>query len=127
PTDAHHQEHRRVARVAKRLRTELDAIRFDHPLAHVRLLLSLSDFRVTTRIRRWWSRGQRDGRFGSGPGEILRSHRGRANSAGGGAALEQCIDAALTALHRPAVIPSEQRLQDRAQLLDARLLDPRPK
>src|SRR5207248_4733035 len=40
---------------------------------------------------------------------------------------EQHAHAALSAPHRPAVVPSEQRFEERAQLLDARLLDTRPK
>ena len=46
PTGPHDQQNWRIARVAERLRTELDAVRFDHPLTHVRLRLLLSDFRV---------------------------------------------------------------------------------
>jgi hypothetical protein len=34
----------RITRVAERLGTEFDAVRFDHPLTHARLLLSPSDF-----------------------------------------------------------------------------------
>src|SRR5205085_4469329 len=33
--DAHHQEESRVARIAERLRAELDAVHFDHALGHV--------------------------------------------------------------------------------------------
>src|SRR5438067_1998286 len=40
---------------------------------------------------------------------------------------EERVDAALTALHRPAVVPAEERLEQRAELLHARLLDARAK
>jgi len=35
-TDPHDQQNRRIVRVAERLCTELDAVRFDHALTHVR-------------------------------------------------------------------------------------------
>jgi hypothetical protein len=35
---SHDQQNWRIARVAERLGTELDAVRFDHPLSHIRLL-----------------------------------------------------------------------------------------
>src|SRR3954470_13212366 len=47
-------------------------------------------------------------------------------SGGGAATVEERVHAPLPARHRPAVVPAEDRLQDRAELLDAGLLDARP-
>src|SRR5438477_441941 len=44
----------------------------------------------------------------------------------GAATVEERVHAPLAACHCPAVVPAEERLQNRTELLDAGLLDARP-